>query len=101
MSADAVVGPGTFKSGMTPTSCACVPGRRMRATRRRRGGSSGVVGVGRRCAAGDGLRETSPAVYGGVEERLLLVAGEARRGGGDLGPRRPQKWRPEASPHRR
>jgi hypothetical protein len=58
----------------------------MRTMRRRRGGSSGGVGVGRSCAAGDGLRETSLAVYGGVEERLLLVAGEARRGGGDVTP---------------
>jgi hypothetical protein len=62
----------------------------MRTTRRRRGGSTGGVGVGRRCAAGDGLRDTSPVVYGGVdvqacsEERLLLAAGEARRSGGTL-----------------
>jgi hypothetical protein len=72
----------------------------MRTMRRRRGGSSGG-GVGRRCVAGDGQRETSPAVYDGVdiqacsEERLLLAAGEARRGGGDLGPRRPRKRRPQ------
>jgi hypothetical protein len=56
----------------------------MRTTRQRRGGSTGGVSVGRRCAAGDGLRDTSPVVYGGVdvqacsEERLLLAAGEAR-----------------------
>jgi hypothetical protein len=62
--------------------------------RRWRGCSSGGVDVGRRRAAGDGLREASPAVYDGVEERLLLAAGEARRGGGDLGPRRPRKRRP-------
>jgi hypothetical protein len=94
MSAVAAVGPRTFGSGKTPTPCACAPGRWMQTTRQQRGGSSGGVGVGRRCAAGDGLRETSPAVYGGVEEWLLLVAGEARCGGGDLGPRRPRKRQP-------
>jgi hypothetical protein len=104
-----VVCAGTFRSGKTPTPSSCVPGRRMRTTRRRRGGSTGGVGVGRRCAAGDGLRDTSPVVYGGVdvqacsEERLLLAAGEARRSGGDLGPRRPQKrrFRPPRRPRRR